>query len=82
MLEAAKLVLAEGIDFGGDSTSDYRNPLGEPGKFHYRHRAYRRTGQACGKPGCSGTIQRLVVRGRSAHFCDSHQILYRTRRRP
>lgn len=82
MLSAAKKVLAEGIDFGGDSMSDYRNPRGEAGGFHHRHNVYRRTGEPCSKSGCTGTIVRKVIRGRSGHFCDFHQILYRSQMRP
>jgi formamidopyrimidine-DNA glycosylase len=67
--------LSRGIDFGGDSMSDYRNIDGKPGKFQGQHNAYRKTGKPCGKRGCHGTIRRLKVGGRSAHFCDSHQKL-------
>ncbi|MDB5238778.1 MAG: Formamidopyrimidine-DNA glycosylase [Candidatus Parcubacteria bacterium] len=66
-------VLKKGIDFGGDSMSDYRNIDGERGKFQEQHRAYRRAGKKCDKPGCPGMIIRKVVGGRSAHFCDTHQ---------
>ena len=66
-------VLTQGIDFGGDSMSDYRNIHGERGKFQLQHQAYRRTGKKCEKKGCNGTIQRKVVGGRSAHFCSEHQ---------
>lgn len=71
-----KDILAKGIDFGGDSTSDYRNPLGEFGKFHHHHQAYRNTGKPCGKKGCRGVIRRLKLGGRSAHFCSIHQREY------
>ncbi|HEY4511561.1 MAG TPA: bifunctional DNA-formamidopyrimidine glycosylase/DNA-(apurinic or apyrimidinic site) lyase [Candidatus Paceibacterota bacterium] len=70
---AAKTVLKKGIDFQGDSMSDYRNPYGEPGKFQTKHHAYRKTGKHCEKKGCMGTIRRMIVGGRSAHFCDTHQ---------
>lgn len=66
-------VLTQGIDFGGDSMSDYRNIHGERGKFQLQHQAYRRTGKKCEKKGCNGIIQRKVVGGRSAHFCSAHQ---------
>ena len=69
--------LKNGIDFGGDSMSDYRNILGERGEFQGKHQAYRRTGLKCRKPGFGGTIRRLVVGGRSAHYCDQHQKLSR-----
>ena len=77
MFKATKVLLKKGIDFGGDSMSDYRNIDGEHGKFQDHHRAYRRKGKPCGKKGCKGTITRLVVGARSAHFCPVHQKLYK-----
>ncbi len=72
---AMKKVLRLGMNFGGDSMSDYRNILGEKGKFQLRHEAYQRTGEKCRKSGCAGIIRRIKVGGRSAHFCDKHQKL-------
>jgi len=69
-------VLSLGIDFGGDSMSDYRNIYGERGKFQEQHLAYRRTGLPCKKKGCNGKISREKIGGRSAHFCNKHQVLY------
>jgi len=68
-----KKLLSKGIDFGGDSMSDYRNPLGLKGEFQNHHNAYQLKGRKCKKKGCSGTIIRKVVTTRSAHFCDTHQ---------
>ncbi len=73
MFKAIKETLKKGIDFGGDSMSDYRNVHGERGKFQDHHRAYRRTNKPCQKTGCEGTIIRKVVGTRSAHFCNKHQ---------
>ncbi len=73
---AMKTVLEQGIDFGGDSMSDYRNIHGERGKFQAEHKAYRRTGQPCEFRGCKGIIKRKIISSRSGHFCDTHQILY------
>jgi len=75
LYSAIKAVLEKGIDFGGDSTSDYRNIKGERGKFQAHHNVYRRTGKPCPRRGCTGTIIRKIVGGRSAHFCDTHQKL-------
>ncbi|MEA2715587.1 MAG: formamidopyrimidine-DNA glycosylase [Candidatus Parcubacteria bacterium] len=72
---AIKKTLSRGIDFGGDSTSDYRNVSGMKGSFHEKHHAYQKTGAKCDKPGCGGTIARIMIGGRSAHFCDRHQRL-------
>jgi len=71
---AIKELLKKGIDFGGDSMSDYRNIYGLPGKFQLHHMAYRRTGEKCKKKGCSGVIMREIINNRSAHFCSKHQI--------
>lgn len=75
LYKATREVLKKGIDFGGDSMSDYRNIHGEKGKFQEKHSAYRRVGLKCPKKGCSGTINRIKVGGRSAHFCNIHQKL-------
>lgn len=77
MYKATKLTLKKGVSLGGDSTSDYRNPLGEAGKFHYHHKAYRNTGKKCEKKGCKGVIDRITFNGRGAHFCNTHQKLYK-----
>ncbi|MHB1316724.1 MAG: DNA-formamidopyrimidine glycosylase [Minisyncoccota bacterium] len=66
-------VLKTGIELGGDSMSDYRNIYGEKGNFQNSHKAYRRTKQKCLKRGCSGIIERKIIGGRSAHFCNVHQ---------
>ncbi|MFA5840955.1 MAG: DNA-formamidopyrimidine glycosylase [Candidatus Paceibacterota bacterium] len=73
IFKAIKETLKKGIDFGGDSMSDYKNIYGLPGKFQMHHEAYRRTGEKCRKIGCRGIIKRIVVNGRSAHFCSVHQ---------
>lgn len=75
MFSVMKPLLKRGIDFGGDSMSDYRNIYGEKGKFQNKHKVYRKTGLPCAKPKCSGVIIRKVVGGRSAHFCPIHQTL-------
>ncbi|MDB5188831.1 MAG: formamidopyrimidine-DNA glycosylase, formamidopyrimidine-DNA glycosylase [Candidatus Nomurabacteria bacterium] len=73
LYEAIKNVLKKGIDFGGDSTSDYRDINGERGAFQGAHNAYRMTGKPCKKRGCGGTITRIPFGGRGAHFCPIHQ---------
>ena len=82
IFKAIKETLKKGIDFGGDSMSDYKNIYGLPGKFQLHHEAYRRTGEKCRrsrvssrgrKRNCKGIIVRKIVNGRSAHFCSIHQ---------
>ncbi len=73
MFKVMSPLLKRGIDFGGDSMSDYRNIYGLPGKFQNKHNVYQKAGEHCSKPGCRGVIIRKVVGGRSAHFCPAHQ---------
>jgi formamidopyrimidine-DNA glycosylase len=69
-------VLKKGINFGGDSMSDYRNIHGEKGNFQHHHNVYQKKGTMCVKKGCRGVIIRKVINGRSAHFCNIHQKLF------
>ncbi len=69
---ALREVLSRGIHFKGDSDSDYRNVHGERGNFQNHHRVYRKTGRSCAKRD-GGIIQRILVGGRSTHFCPIHQ---------
>lgn len=75
MFKSMRPLLKRGIQFGGDSTSDYRNIFGEKGSFQNKHQVYRKTGNPCAKQKCKGVIVRKVVGGRSAHFCPVHQKL-------
>lgn len=62
-------VLRKGLDFGGDSMSDYRNIEGERGKFQEKHLVYLRTKLPCKQKGCDGIIKKEKINGRSAHYC-------------
>ncbi len=73
LYSAIRTTLLRGIDFGGDSMSDYRNVNGKRGAFQEEHQAYRKHGKKCAKRGCKGYITRIVVAGRGTHFCPIHQ---------
>jgi len=60
-------VLAEAIEGGGSSISDYVDPDGRKGWFQLRHRVYQRTGEPCTV--CGTPIRRELVAQRSSHFC-------------
>ena len=77
--KAMKEVLNKGIDFGGDSISDYRNIEGKKGQFQEHHRAYMKHKTPCSQRGCKGVLQKMKVGARSAHFCPVHQKLYATK---
>ena len=68
---AVKEVLKEAIKLGGSSVSDYVNAEGEEGFFQLQHRVYMRTGQPC--LACRTPIKRIVLGGRSTHYCPKCQ---------
>ena len=76
LYKGMKEVLNKGINFGGDSMSDYRNIDGLPGNFQNHHNVYKKKNTKCVKKNCRGVIMRKVINGRSAHFCSIHQKLF------
>jgi formamidopyrimidine-DNA glycosylase len=60
-------VLEEAILSRGSSISDYVDSDGRQGSFQFRHRVYQRDGKPCYR--CRATIRRVIVAGRSSHFC-------------
>lgn len=64
-------VLEHAIRLGGSSVSDYVDAEGVRGFFQLEHRVYQRTGQPCRH--CGAGIRRIVVGGRSTHYCPQCQ---------
>jgi formamidopyrimidine-DNA glycosylase len=64
---AVRKVLDRAVALGGTSVRDYRNAEGRPGNFLPRLRVYQRAGEPCRR--CRHPIGRLVISGRSSHFC-------------
>lgn len=60
-------VLREAIALGGSSISDYVDADGREGFFQLQHRVYGREGEPCLV--CGSAIRRVVLSGRSSHFC-------------
>jgi formamidopyrimidine-DNA glycosylase len=71
LLIAVKEVLKEAIALGGSSISDYVNSDGEEGFFQLQHRVYGREAEACLV--CKTPIKRIVIAGRSSHYCPKCQ---------
>lgn len=66
-----KEVLREAIEAGGSSISDYVDADGEEGFFQLQHRVYGRENERCLK--CKTLIKRVVIGGRSSHYCPKCQ---------
>ena len=69
LVEAVRGVIAAAVEAGGSSLRDYVRADGSLGSFQHRFAVYDREGQACARPGCGGTIRRIVQSGRSTFFC-------------
>jgi formamidopyrimidine-DNA glycosylase len=65
--QAMGQVLRAAIKLGGSSISDFLDAEGNPGSYQMRHRVYGREGQKCFR--CGALIKRIIVAGRSSHFC-------------
>ena len=63
--------IAEAIEAGGSSISDFASASGDLGYFQHGFAVYDRTGEPCKT--CDGQIQRIVQSGRSSFFCGGCQ---------
>ena len=68
---AVQEVLKEAIALGGSSVSDYLDADGQEGFFQLQHRVYGREGEPCLV--CKTPIKRVVIAGRSSHYCPNCQ---------
>lgn len=73
LTQAIKTVLQQAIAEMGTTLRDYRRPDGSVGSFQNSLQVFRRTGEPC--PSCGAPIQRIIVGGRSTHFCPREQKL-------
>jgi formamidopyrimidine-DNA glycosylase len=64
---ALREVLLHAIRLGGSSVSDYVDAEGVRGFFQLEHCVYQRGGEPCRN--CGTLIRRIVVGGRSTHYC-------------
>ncbi len=71
LYDAIQEVLAEAIAAGGSSVSDYVDASGDEGFFQLQHRVYQREGEPCLV--CKTPIKRVVIGGRSSHYCPQCQ---------
>jgi formamidopyrimidine-DNA glycosylase len=67
LFRAMRAVLERGIENRGASFSDYVDGKGNAGSQHMYVQVFRRTGKPC--YACGTPIMRMVVGGRSTHYC-------------
>jgi len=73
LAQAIRAVLKDAIAAGGSSLRDYRRADGALGEFQHAFAVYDREDMACVRPGCRGTVRRIVQSGRSTFFCPKCQ---------
>jgi formamidopyrimidine-DNA glycosylase len=66
-----KTTLRRALRHRGSTLRDYRDANGQPGAFQSLHRVYDREGKPCHN--CRTPIIRIVLGGRSTHFCPNCQ---------
>jgi formamidopyrimidine-DNA glycosylase len=69
---AIQETLAEALEKGGSSVRNFVDARGRAGTFQEAHQVYQRGGCDC--PRCGETIERIVLGGRSTHFCPACQL--------
>jgi formamidopyrimidine-DNA glycosylase len=69
--ESIRVVLAAGIDHGGTTLRDYRNPSGQKGNHQQHLNCYGRGGLPCLR--CGRTLNRYELDGRSTTACPGCQ---------
>lgn len=73
LTRAIRDVLEAAIVAGGSTLRDYRHTDGSLGYFQHSFAVYGREGEACARPGCGGTVKRIVQAGRSTFYCGTCQ---------
>jgi len=71
LMRAIKATLRRALNHRGSTLRDYRDANGEAGNFQKLHRVYGRESEPCCK--CKAPITRIVIGGRSTHFCPACQ---------
>jgi formamidopyrimidine-DNA glycosylase len=71
LYKAVRKVLDRAVALGGTTFSDYMDIEGRPGAFLSKLKVYQHTGEPCRR--CKQAIRRIVVGGRSSHFCPQCQ---------
>lgn len=71
LTENIKQVLNHAIDLGGSTLRNYTDSRGVNGNYQEESLVYGRTGKPCHS--CGESIRRVVIAGRSSHFCPQCQ---------
>ncbi len=68
-----KKVLYRAIKFGGTTLKDFRQVGGEVGYFRNKLKVYGKENQTCFRLRCKGTVEKVIISGRSTFYCSTCQ---------
>ena len=71
LIASIKKIIAQAIELGGSSISDYVNAKGDLGYFQNSHKVYAREKQNCLL--CKNLIKKIKQNGRSSFYCPQCQ---------
>jgi formamidopyrimidine-DNA glycosylase len=71
LVQNIKMVLAEAIEAGGSTISDFVHADGKPGYFARQFQVYGRVGEKCFH--CGQAVKRITQAGRSTFYCPGCQ---------
>ena len=69
IVKNSKKVLNYAIQKGGSSIKNFKNILGDEGKFQKNFKVYDREGLSCKRFKCNGVIAKKIISNRSSFFC-------------
>jgi formamidopyrimidine-DNA glycosylase len=69
IVAAVRSVLTDALAAGGSTLRDYARADGTLGYFQHAFEVYDREGHPCPRPGCGGTVKRIVQGARASYFC-------------
>jgi formamidopyrimidine-DNA glycosylase len=72
LTRSIKTTLRQAIKSKGSTLRDYADANGQAGGFQKLHRVYNRAAKPCRR--CKTPIERIVLGGRSTHFCPKCQV--------
>jgi formamidopyrimidine-DNA glycosylase len=71
LVRSIRAILGRAIRAGGSTIRNYRNSVGEKGRFQTRFLVYDRAGEPCVV--CRGSLKAKVIAGRSTFWCQTCQ---------
>ena len=73
LIKSIRKILKKAIKYGGTTLKDFRRVGGEVGYFQNKLQVYGKEGQECCRRKCIGSVEKVVISGRSTFYCATCQ---------